>query len=260
MLRYLKLAVIIGAAMAATACGFVSTGEVGVRSTFGKVDPTEEGVGFYTSVVSDLDKYSIKEIPVALDNMTPKAHDNLLLSDLDVTVYYRFNPNVVAEFVADKQGMSARYDGSPWLPGYVLVDNFAHAVVSDEVSKIDSLIMHTKREELSAGIKKALQAKLNAETPGTFTVTNVTVRNVKTDPEVEESIRRSIQAQKNLDTERTNVEVKRQQALANQQVANTLTAEFLTHEYNLALQQCASNPNCTMIVGATGNTMVNLKK
>lgn len=260
MLRYLKLAVIIGAAMAATACGFINTGEVGVRTTFGKVNPTEEGVGFYTSVVSDLDKYSVKEIPVSLDNMTPKAHDNLLLSDLDVTVRYEFAPDKVADFAASKQGQSARIGSGPWLPGYVLVDNFAHAVVSDEVSKIDSLVMHQKREALSEGIKVALQEKLETEAPHTFKITNVTIRTVKTDPEVEESIRKSIQAQKDLETQTTMVQVKRQQALANQQVANTLTPEFLTHEYNIALQQCASNPNCTMIVGSTGNTMVNLKK
>lgn len=248
-------------ALSVVACGFIDTGEVGVRTTMGKVDPTEEGVGFYTSWLSSLDVYSVKEITVDLDNLTPKGADNLLLSDMDVTIRYEFAADKVADFQSKRQGQSARAGiGSPWLPGYVLVDNKAHAAITDETAKLESLTMHTKQQVLADAIKQNLQKRLNDENPDTFKITDVTIRNIKTDPAIEESIRDAIKAQKNLETATKNVEVVEKTAQANNKLTQSLTPAYLQHEYNQALLECAKNKDCTMIVGTNDKTLINVGK
>jgi regulator of protease activity HflC (stomatin/prohibitin superfamily) len=244
-----------------TGCGFIDSGEVGVRTQFGQIQPTVEQPGFYTAILSHLTIYTAKETTVDIGGLTPRAKDNLTLKDLDVTIYYRANPAALPNFQASRAGQSAELSGEGFVrPGYVLIQNVASGVINDSVSHFDSLTLHTNRGPLESMIKAELQSRLDKDNPNTFTVTNVIVRTIHTDPSVEDAIRNSIMAEKQVQTAKQLVQVKEQEAQANEKLTQSLTPAYLQHEYNMALQACASHQGCTMIVG-TGDVrpMVNVK-
>ena len=105
------LAVVLGAL---TSCGTIETGNVGVRTTLGKVNPEEVEPGIFVGVpgISGVQVFSAKEIAVDLNDLTPKARDNLSLRDLDLTVYCRVAGGAIADLYV-KQTAPLINIGSP---------------------------------------------------------------------------------------------------------------------------------------------------
>jgi regulator of protease activity HflC (stomatin/prohibitin superfamily) len=253
MIKSFKAVLILLATLSMTACGFIETGDVGVRKTFGEVDPKEIPVGFYTSVMSDVDVYIIKETVVDLQNLKPRASDNLSLRELDVSVYYTINPEIVAEFTSTNSGMSAQAENGKIYPGYLLIERLASGEVNDAVAKMPSLTLHQNRNTLEAAVHEGLQKQLDSKVVGGFKVTRVVVTAIQTDPAIEASIQKSIQAEKDLEIATKQVQVKQQEALANTQLTKSLTPEYLDYERIKAEQACAENPGCTMIIDRSGS-------
>jgi hypothetical protein len=253
--------------------GIINTGEIGVRTTMGDISPQEEGQGVYLAVFSHVDHYTVKETSIDLNDLTPRAKDKLTLKDLEVSVYYKAVPGTVAKFVSTHAGQSAGFEGEQfWRPGYNLVSNLAKGAVYDQVRKFDSLELNQKRAELEADITKGTQDALDADptVKGTFVVTRVVVRKIQTDPTIDQAIQQTVLAQQQLSQKENQAQVAHKdaeiarikaegQANANDQLQKTLTPAFLQHEYNVALQNCASNDHCTMVIGQNGNTLLNVK-
>lgn len=249
-------------AVAATSCGTIETGNVGVRTTLGKVSPDEVEPGVYVGVpgISQVQVFSGKEIAVDLNDLTPKARDNLSLRDLDLTVYYKVATGSVAELYVKYAARHARADGArEFLPAYQLVQGVARNVVFEEASKIDSLVMHTKRDEMAAAIRRGIQVELDANDKGVFTITRVVVRALSTDPAIEKAIQESVAAQKQLETTRQRIQIAEAEALveikkaegiakANQIINQSLTREYLQHEANLALMKFAEKGGTSTVV------------
>ncbi len=254
----LALLVLLGA----TSCGTIETGNVGVRTTLGKVNVEEIEPGIYLGLpgVSRVSVFSAKEIGLDINDLTPKARDNLTLRDLDVTIYYRAAPGSVADLYVKYAGQHLRDEGAGvFLPALAMVQRLARNAIYEQASHIDSLIMHTQREELAAAVKKSLQADLDANDKGVFTVTRVVVRSLVTDPAIEKAIQDSVAAQKQLETTKqriaiaeaeAQVEIKRAEgvARANQIINQSLTREYLQHESNLALHKFAEKGGTTTVV------------
>lgn len=113
---YLKLSITALLCTLLSGCfGTIDTGHVGVRTTFGKVDTEELQQGMYSALLSSVREFTAKEISVQLNNLTPKAKDNLSLKDLDVTIYYTIKPTVIAEMDIKYQGQGYYSEGL-WYP------------------------------------------------------------------------------------------------------------------------------------------------
>ena len=172
------LAVLAVVGLALTSCGTIESGNVGVRTTLGKVSPEEVEPGLYLGVpgTSRVQEFSAKEIGIDLNDLTPKARDNLTLRDLDVTIYYRAANGSIADLYVKYAGLHQRDPGSGvFLPAYAMVLRLARNAIYEQASRIDSLVMHTQRDELGAAVKKSLQAELDANDKGVFTITRVAV-------------------------------------------------------------------------------------
>lgn len=259
--RFASFAAIIAlSAMLAGCGGTIDTGNVGVRTQFGKIQQEVEQPGAYLAVLSHVDEYTVKETSVPLAKLTPKAKDKLILKELDVTVYYKVHANKVAEFASTHGAMSAQLGGEhSWRPGYYLIENVAKGVISDETSKFDSLTLHQNRQALEAAIKVSLAEQLTKTDPGYFDITRVVISTLLTDPSIEDSIRKSIMVQNDLAAATQQVQVKQQLALANEKLTQSLTPMFLQHEYIEALKTCAGSQHCTMIIdGSKGGALVNV--
>jgi len=177
--------------MALAACSNVETGQVGVRTTFtGEVETQEINQGMYTSFTSDVRKFSVKQIPVTLADLKPKASDNLRLQDFDVTVYYAVNPASVAE-LAIKYNSSTKVDEETDVgyPAYMLVEQIARSAANEAVAKYPSMTLNDKRVELEAFIKDSLQKEFDRSDKGAIVIERVNVTNILTDATVENSIR-----------------------------------------------------------------------
>ena len=252
------LAVVVGF----TSCGTIESGNVGIRTTLGKVSPEEIEPGIYLGIpgISRVQEFSAKEIGLDLNDLTPKARDNLSLRDLDVTVYYRVNAGAVADLYVKYAGQHMRDEGSRvLLPAYGLLQRVARNAIYEQASHIDSLVMHTQREELALAVRKSLQAELDGNDKGVFAVTRVVIRSLTTDPVIEKAIQESVAAQKQLETTKqriaiaeaeAQVEVKKAEGIAraNQIINQSLTREYLQHESNLALQKFADKGGTTTVV------------
>lgn len=190
-MKRIVLSVAVAVTVVLTGCGQIEQGNVGVRTTFGKVSPEAEKPGIYIALVSSVREFTAKESAIVLDNMTPKAKDNLSLKDLDVSVYYRTNPDAIPALQVKYSGQSARDDRSGvYYPAYHLVTSLARGTIYDMVgTKYDSLTIHQKRTELETEIKDGIQKELDANDPGVFTVSRVVIRQVLTDPAIEEAVR-----------------------------------------------------------------------
>ena len=184
MKKSLTLALI---ALTLSACGAIQTGEVGVRTTFtGKVVPQEIDQGFYTHLTSKVHEFSTKEIAIELFNMQPKAGDNLTLDDLDIEVYYTIEPSSVVDMHIKYANRHERAGSGSYLPVYNLVKSFAREAVYETVSEYDSLVVHQERDKIRLQVKERTQEALDATDPGVFQIQKVVIRDVKTDPTIED--------------------------------------------------------------------------
>lgn len=246
--------------------GTISTGNVGVRTTLGVISQTEIPPGVYLKwpLISSVEEFTGKEVAIDLQNLTPKAKDNLSLRDMDITVYYRAEPSSVAKLQAKYAGQSQRApEGGYSLPAYQLVHRIARNISYEEVARVDSLVMHIKRDELATAIEKNMQRELDRTDPKVFHVTRVVIRAVITDPSIEESIRQAVANQKKLEAMTVQTEIAKKEAdirvteargiaESNRIIAGSLTREYLQHEANQALLKFAEKGNTNTVVIPAG--------
>ena len=251
----------------------ISTGNVGVKKTMGQTSLEESTAGLVPKLpfVTSVDEYNVRETVIDFMDLKPKAGDNLSLQDLDVSVFYQVNPSKVADLHVEFLGQT-RYDEEEgvYLPGYGVVMRQSREAIYDTVSTIDSLTIHQKRDELTNAIKIRLQRSLDQMSPGAFTVTQVALRAVVTDPSIEESIQLAVKAQKDL--ERTEVELEiagkqaeiavtraQGEAEANRAVSASITPALLRQQYNEALMEFAKTGANTVVMDGDANGLVNIK-
>lgn len=252
-------------------CGRIETGNVGVRTDFNKsVNTTEINPGWYAALFTSVTEYSVKEIEIALNDMRPKAKDNLSLADLDVSVFYKMSPDKVSEMAIKYSGMQERFDDGTWAPSFGLVTRFARGAVYDEIAKYDSLTVHTKRTELENGVLGAIQSTLNKDDPDTFTITKVVVRQLTTDQSLEESIRTTVKVQKEIEAKnqqvllavaeakRLNVEAEGQ-AVANKTIAASITPQLIELRRIEAMQKFAGEGTHTVVLPSDTRALVQIK-
>jgi regulator of protease activity HflC (stomatin/prohibitin superfamily) len=268
--------VLFGIAVVLSSAGTLESGNVGVRTTLGKVDPEEVTAGVYFKLpfITRIQEFSAKEIGIDLNDLTPKAKDNLSLRDLDVTVFYKTTDGAVADLYVKYAAQHLRDEATRvYFPAYGLLQRLSRNAVYEETAKFDSLIMHTRREELAQAVLKALQGELDKNDKGVFSVTRVVIRQLTTDPAIEKAIQDSVAAQKQLETTKqriqiaeaeAQVEIKKAEGIAkaNQIINQSLTREYLQHESNLALQKFAEKGASTVVIPANMQTapLINIQQ
>jgi regulator of protease activity HflC (stomatin/prohibitin superfamily) len=253
-------------------CGVIETGNVGVRTQFGQVNQTIEQPGFYTSILSNVDEYSAREIAVELENLTPKARDNLSLADLDVAVYYQVQAASIPALKVKYSGQDAYNSAAgAYFPAYTLVQGLGRNAAYEAVAKVDSLSAHQQRDALAEDIRTALQRELDANDKGVFRVTRVVIRALNTDKSIEESIRLAVANQKKLEAKQVEVDIAKQNAkilveeargVADAQtiIAKSLTPEYLQYKAIEAQKELASKPSTTTVYIPSGTGGIPLVK
>jgi len=250
------------AAIAVNSWYVVDTGHVAVEKTMGNVDLNEvpAGLNWKLPFITTKYEFSAKEIVIDFNDLTPKARDNLRLKDLDISIYYRANPEKISELMI-KYAASAERGSTAFYPAYGVVYREGRDVIYEEVTKIDSLDLHRNRDALRSGITESLQEKLDSKDPGVFFITRVAVRALNTDPTIEAAIQKAVQAQKQLEAKKIEVDIASKDAEievarakgiaeANEIINSSLTPEYLQHELNEALKLFAENEGGIVVIPA----------
>ncbi len=261
-LKFVLLAAVVGFILS-TMAYTVQSGNVAVERTLGKVNHTEQlqGLNFKAPILTTKQEFSAKEIAIDIDDLKPKAADNLSLRDLDVSVYYRVPPERISELYVKYAASSMRGADGIWLPAFGLVVREARAAIYEKVSEIDSLQLHKQRELLQNAVLEELQGRLEQSDSGDIFITRIVVRALNTDPSIEAAIREAVEAEKRLEAKQVQVEIAKKDAEieierakgiaeANSIINKSLTAEYLQHEINKALHEFAENDGSVVVIPA----------
>lgn len=266
-----KLILAVAIASTLVGCGRIGTGEVGVRTNFNKtVETTELQPGWYAAVLTSVDAFVVKETEVAFNDMRPKAKDNLSLADMDVSIFYKVNGEQVADLVVKYTGMSPYREGK-YFPAFNLLERLGRGAIYDVVAQYDSLTIHNKRNDLEGSIQDRLQSDLEKSDKGIFTITKVTVRNLTTDPALEEAIQNSVKVEKEIQAKKQQIELARAEAerkkveaegeaKANKIIADSITNQLIELRRIETMAHFAGTGTHTVLMPTGSNALINVGK
>jgi regulator of protease activity HflC (stomatin/prohibitin superfamily) len=222
MKRILTLSV-LAAAVLATGCTRIETGEVGVRvDAYKQVQPGELLPGSMNqTIIGDVLTFPVKDVNVTLENMTPVAKDNSTMKDFDAVVVYNINPQNVAELYSTKnKSFHADFRGDTYVMYNYVVQNARNAIYK-AARKYEALDMADNRTEMENLIKDEITRNLAEEKlDGSITINQVMVRSVVPADSVVESANALVRAknelkQKEVEVKTAEAESRRMAALAN---------------------------------------------
>ena len=214
---------ILAAAVLATGCTRIETGEVGVRVGFDKqVQQGELLPGSFNQVIiGDVLTFPIKDVNVTLENMTPVAKDNSTMKDFDAVVVYNINPQQVSELYATKnRAFHAEFKGDTYVMYNYIVQNARNAIYK-AARKYEALDMADNRGEMEKFIQEEIVRNLAEEKlDGTIMISQVLIRNVVPADAVVESANALVRSknelkQKEVEVKTAEAESRRMAALAN---------------------------------------------
>jgi len=215
---------VLAAAILATGCARVETGEVGVRIGFDKqVQPGELLPGsFNQTFIGDVLTFPVKDVNVVLENMTPVAKDNSTMKDFDAVVVYNINPSNVAELYSTKnKAFHAEFKGDTYVMYNYVVQNARNSIYK-AARKYEALDMADNRTEMEKFIQEEIQRNLAEEKlDGSITISQVLIRNVVPADSVVESANALVRSknelkQKEVEVKTAEAEARRMAALAAQ--------------------------------------------
>ncbi len=214
---------LLAAAVLATGCTRIETGEVGVRVGFDKqVQQGELLPGSFNQVIiGDVLTFPIKDVNVKLEDMTPVAKDNSTMKDFDAVVIYNINQAQVAELYSQKsQAFHARHNGDIYLMYNYIVQTTRNAIYK-EARKYEALDMADNRQGMEQAIKEQIQKSLAEEKlDGSLVIGQVLIRNIVPADSVVASANELVKAkneykQKEVEVQTAKKEAERMAALAN---------------------------------------------
>jgi regulator of protease activity HflC (stomatin/prohibitin superfamily) len=222
MKRILTLS-ILAAAVLATGCTRIETGEVGVRVGFDRQIQQGELLpgSFNQTMIGDVLTFPIKDVNVVLENMTPVAKDNSTMKDFDAVVVYNINPQQVSELYATKnKSFHADFKGDTYVMYNYIVQNARNAIYK-AARKYEALDMADNRTDMENYIKEEIARNLAEEKlDGSITISQVMIRNVLPSDTVVESANALVRSknelkQKEVEVKTAEAESRRMAALAN---------------------------------------------
>jgi len=151
----MRFLLIISMLFTFTACERISTGHVGIRTTFsGNVEPQELGTGFHQTLIGDVRTYVANEITWKLDDLHPQTKDRSSLNDLDISYNYSINPSKIGDLVVKYKGRDFYdRDNREYYPLAYYVENVVKTATTDVFSKYDALDANQNREKIRDEIK-----------------------------------------------------------------------------------------------------------
>ena len=248
-----KISAVIAAVVLATGCTRIETGEVGVRVGFDKQVQSGELLpgSFNQTLVGTVLTFPIKDVNVALNDMTPVAKDNSTMKDFDAVVVYNINPQQVAELYSTKnKSFHAEFKGDTYVMYNYIVQNARNSIYK-AARKYEALDMADARSDMENFIKEEITRNLSEEKlDGSITISQVMVRNVVPADSVVASANDLVRSknelkQKEIEVKTAEAESRRMAALANNSGASIA---FMRAQAELNISEGIKNGKVQTIV------------
>ena len=253
---------ILAAAVLATGCTRIETGEVGVRVGFDKQVQSGELLpgSFNQTLIGDVLTFPIKDVNVPLNDMTPVAADNSTMKDFDAVVVYNINPAQVAELYSTKnKAFHADFKGDTYVMYNYIVQNARNAIYK-AARKYEALDMADKRSEMEKFIQDEIVRNLAEEKlDGTIMISQVLIRNVVPADSVVDSATALVRSknelkQKEVEVKTAEAEARRMAALANN---SSSSIAFMNAQAALNISEGIKNGKVqTIVVPANFNALM----
>jgi regulator of protease activity HflC (stomatin/prohibitin superfamily) len=265
MNRYFKLSIVAAAVALTSACTRIETGEVGVRVGFDKQVQSGELLpgSFNQTIVGSILTFPVKDVNVALDNMTPVAKDNSTMKDFDAVVVYNINPQSVAELYSTKnKSFHAEFKGDTYVMYNYVVQNARNAIYK-AARKYEALDMADNRTDMENFIKDEIVRNLAEEKlDGPISISQVMIRNVVPSDTVVESANALVRSknelkQKEVEVKTAEAESRRMAALANNSGASIA---FMQAQAMLNISEGIKNGKVQTVVVPSNMTSLMLPK
>jgi hypothetical protein len=199
---------VLAAAILATGCTRIETGEVGVRVGFDKQVQSGELLpgSFNQSIIGEVLTFPIKDVNVVLENMTPVARDNSTMKDFDAVVVYNINPQQVAELYSTKnRSFHAEFKGDTYVMYNYIVQNARNAIYKAS-RNYEALDMADARSDMETFIKEEIVRNLAEEKlDGSISISQVLIRNIVPADSVVASANELVKAKNEFKTEEVKV-------------------------------------------------------
>ena len=196
------------AAILATGCTRIETGEVGVRVGFDKQVQSGELLpgSFNQSIIGEVLTFPIKDVNVTLNDMTPVAKDNSTMKDFDAVVVYNINPQQVSELYSTKnKSFHAEFKGDTFVMYNYIVQNARNAIYK-AARKYEALDMADARSDMETFIKEEIVRNLAEEKlDGSISISQVLIRNIVPADSVVASANELVKAKNEFKTEEVKV-------------------------------------------------------
>ncbi len=224
-MKALVIGTVLSAVVLASGCTRVETGEVGVRVGFDKQIQQGELMpgSFNQTIIGDVLTFPIKDVNVAVDNLTPLAKDNSTMKDFDVVVIYNINPTSVSELYSQKsKAFHAESKSGDVLLMYNYIVQTARNAAYKASREYEALEMADKRAEIEQKMREEMTNVLAAEKLNTsITINQVLVRGITPADTVVASANELVRAknelkQKEVEVKTAEAEARRMQALSAQ--------------------------------------------
>jgi len=228
MNRFVKLSLVALAVSTAVGCTRIETGEVGVRIGFDKqIKPGELLPGSINqTLVGDVLTFPVKDVNVAINDLTPLAKDNSTMKDFDLVVIYNINQDQVSELYSQKsKTFHATRDGDTLLM-YNYIMQSARNAVYKVTREYEALTMADNRQSIEQKVREIMQQTLAEEKlNGSITINQVMIRNIQPAEAITQSANALVRAknellQKEVEVKTAEAEARRMQALSNQSASS----------------------------------------
>ena len=253
---------IVAAAVLAAGCSRIETGEVGVRVGFDKqVKPGELQPGsFNQTLIGDVLTFPVKDVAVAVDNMTPLAKDNSTMKDVDMTVIYSINPNQVSELYTSKNQSFHSKSKEDTLLMYNYVYQAARNGLYKATREFEALDMNDNRSAIEGKIREAMVATLASEKLDTsITIQQVLVRQMTPADSVVASANDLVRSKNELKQKEVEVRTAEKEAEKQKMLAanGPQTIEYMKAQSSLIIANAIANGKVqTIIVPANFNALM----
>jgi regulator of protease activity HflC (stomatin/prohibitin superfamily) len=196
------------------ACTQIDTGNIGVESTLGQVKKETMPPGVYFTMFKRITEVSAKELRLELNDMKPQTKDKITLADLDVDIFYQIDPTKASEIMTKWPGDAVELKGEDGVRlGNNYVTRQAREAIYNAISQYGSETVHTERVSIAAKVVESLQKDLDESAgKGMFFVRSANVRNLVTDPALEQAIKEAANRNFQISAKLKEVELARAEA------------------------------------------------
>lgn len=250
-------------AMTFSGCTIIDTGEVGLRVNFDKtIEATERVSGSMNqTIIGTILTFPIKDVSVAINDMTPLAADNSTMKDFDITVVYNINPSSVSDLYINKsKSFHAEVNGDIQLM-HAYISQTARNAVYKTARKHEALVMNDMRASIEQEVKETMSSTLAAEKLTGITINQVQVRAMVPSDAVKRSADDLVRAKNEEKTKEVEISIAKKEAERIQALnANAGAISYMNAQAQMKIAEGIANGKVnTIVVPMDFRGIVNVK-